>query len=497
MDTLIHKIFQAFAHHGSNESVSIGGESYTYDELNHLVAAVQEILSKQSTTSNELMAVYCADTIDSYACILGLWFSGLAYLPITPTIPEERVLEILDEAQVTKVLVPNGYEGFLSRQKGIHCIELTSDRSKSAIRYPKALLDDDLMYVLFTSGSTGVPKGVPISRRNLDAFVNAFFELGYQIDHRDRFLQMFEFTFDVSAQCFVLPFSLGATVCHVPKTGVRFLQTLKTLKEQNVTIAKMVPSTVQFLKPYFEEIALPELRYSLFSGEGLSLELMKEWAIIVPKATIQNFYGPTEATIDCTFYTYTGPLENKAENDILTIGKPFGDTRILIVDEKNKEVKEGEKGELCVFGNQVTKGYLNNPEKNNDAFFISDSAERFYKTGDLVFLDADGDIQYCGRLDDQVQIQGHRVELDEISYRVKKITGVASKALAVRNDNGLWEIHLAIESEKVNLTELLKALKKQLPGYMIPVKTYVISAFPLNANGKLDKTQLKQKIGIL
>jgi D-alanine--poly(phosphoribitol) ligase subunit 1 len=255
-----------------------------------------------------------------------------------------------------------------------------------------------------------------------------------------------------------------------------------------------VPSIIHYLRPYFDEINCPKMRYSLFCGEALHEDVTAEWSLCVPNARIINVYGPTENTIFCTSYEYKRKGINKEKNGILSIGKPMSETTTIIVDKENNIVAAQVIGELCLGGNQLTPGYWKNEEKNKEVFFereIQSVIERFYKTGDLCSMDLDGDIMYLGRVDSQTKIQGFRVELSEIEFYAKTfLTKTNVVALTFNNKINNTEIGLIIESDKFMTNELLKFLRTKLPDYMIPTQIQFSEKFPLNSNGKIDRKQL-------
>ncbi len=348
---------------------------------------------------------------------------------------------------------------------------------------------------MFTSGSTGKPKGVPITRGNVGAFVHAFWNIGYSLDENDRCLQPFDLTFDLSVMSYLIPLLRGACVYTVPSSQIRYSFIAQLLEDHSLTIALMVPSTIRYLRPYFDEIRLPALKYSLFCGEALSLDLVKEWSKCVPNAIIDNVYGPTEDTIFCSNYRYNKEGIIKSYNGIMSIGKSMTSGHMIIVNNENQEISAGHQGELCLSGSQLTPGYWKNPQKNSESFFVDNNHRRFYKTGDLCFKDAEGDIMYVGRMDHQVKVQGYRIELGEIEHHACEfLEGSNTVALTFENKEGNTEIILFVEGSILDTNALLNYLKSKMPGYMIPSKILISERFPLNINGKIDRKELRKLI---
>jgi len=251
---------------------------------------------------NTIVAILTYDDIETYASILALWYSKLVFLPLNPKNPPSRNLEILNLTECRMILSSNTDSNnylFNENMEIIYTKDLMADSKLFEIA---EMSPDDRMYILFTSGSTGQPKGVPVKRKNLDAFIHAFFDIGFDLNEEDKFLQMFDLTFDVSIQSFLLPLCIGACVYTIPENEIKFLYAYKLLKTHSITFASMVPSAISFLQPYFGNILLEKLRFSFFSGEALDEHILKEWSHCVPNAVIGNFYGPTEATIVCTYY---------------------------------------------------------------------------------------------------------------------------------------------------------------------------------------------------
>ena len=347
----------------------------------------------------------------------------------------------------------------------------------------------------FTSGSTGKPKGVPIMRSNVGAFLNSFINAGFSINHLDRCLQCFDLTFDVSVQSFLVPLVKGACVYTIPHNQIKYSYVYGLLEDHKLTFSVMAPSMLRYLRPYYSEIKAKDMRYCILTAEASPVNLVQEWSKCIPNSEIFNFYGPTEATIYCTFYKFKKDEVNKHLNGMLSIGKVMNGFKAIIIDEGNNLLSSNQKGELCIAGGQLTPGYWKNPDKATESFFnlkYDGMVRRFYKTGDLCFFDDEGDIMFSGRLDYQVKIQGYRIELSEIEYHAREhLKGDNSTAIVFENKMGNDEIALFVENESIDLNLILKYLKSKMPYYMVPTKIIPIKKLPLNTNGKIDRSILK------
>jgi len=466
--------------------------SYSYIDFAKSISRIRTSIKLLAKSTEKNIGLIINDDIETYAAILALWFEGKAYVPINPDSPRERNLKIIKQAGIETIIDSSDkivYPEYLiieSRRLADTPINLN----------PLKVQDKELAYIFFTSGTTGEPKGVPITRANVASFINAFWSLGFEIDNNDRILQMFELTFDLSVMSFVVPLLKGSCIYTIPKNKIKYNHIFELLDEHNLTVALMVPSILHYLRPYFDEINAPSMRYSLFCGEALPLDVTQEWSKSLPNSEILNVYGPTENTIFCTTYKYNRNGNNKEHNGVLCIGKPMVGVQTIIVDENNKIMTFGHKGELCLAGDLLTPGYWKNEEKNKESFFISEykgKLTRFYKTGDLCIEDEDGDILYLGRIDFQTKIQGFRVELSEVEFYAKAFLGkINTAAVAVTNKIGNTEIGLVIESNDFDTNDLLDYLKTKMPVYMIPTKFKFLNNFPLNINGKTDRKKLMQ-----
>jgi len=488
---LISDIQNSIEKHYNRNVFCISQKFYTYKQFAQKISAIRVVLQQTIFKNQDIVGLVTNDDIETYASIIALWMEGKAYVPLHPDFPEERLKMIVEMADIECTLDSSNSPVF-ENKKTI----LTTPLDVSTIDLnPKKVPKENLAYLFFTSGTTGKPKGVPITFSNLSAFTDAFWSLKYPITEEDRCLQMFDLTFDLSVMSYLCPILKGACVYTIPKDEIKYSYIFELMEDHKLTFTLMVPSILHYLRPYFDEIECPDMRYSLFCGEALPLDVTEEWSQCLPNATIANVYGPTECTIFCTDYTYKRERENKTHNGILTIGNDMKNTTTIIVDEKNDEVGIEESGELCLSGGQLTPGYWKNEDKNKEVFFFKKhkgKTIRFYRTGDLCYKDKNGDILYQGRVDFQAKIQGFRVELSEIEFHTKKHLN-KSNAVAVTFTNTIQntEIGLVIEQEEFDYKNLLNYLKTKLPGYMIPTKVKFIEKFPLNSNGKIDRSKLR------
>lgn len=471
----------------------INNRFYTYIELADTISKIRSVLQKEKKSS-ENIGLVVTDDLETYASIIAIWMEGAAYVPLHPQQPVERNLEIINQAEISLLLASDENDIFPS----VKTINSKIIKPGIVDIQPKSVSDDLLAYILFTSGSTGKPKGVQITRKNIGAFMKSFWDTGIEISESDRCLQCFDLTFDVSIQSFLVPLLKGACAYTIPNDQIKYSYVYGLLEDHQLTFGAMAPSMIRYLRPYFEEINIPSMRYSILTAEASPLDLVAEWAKCIPNAEIFDFYGPTETTIYCTYYKFDRKGENKQLNGMLSIGKAMSGLNAIIIDEEGKQLGKNQKGELCISGDQLTPGYWNYPDKNKVSFFdvkFDSKSTRFYRTGDSCYIDDDGDIMLSGRLDHQVKIQGYRIELGEIEYHTREFLK-GQNAIAVAFDNllGNSEIALFIEGTLVDKLMLENYLHSKMPSYMQPSKIILEHAFPLTASGKVDRIWLRNRL---
>ncbi len=500
---MLERIKNSILNFPERNAFYIEGKFYTYTEFAKIISRIRYYLQSNTSKEESLIGITARhkNEIENYAAIYGSLFSGKGYIPINPANPLDRNSKIIEQTGIKTILTGTIDENVieLARYNNIKVVEIPGLPDADINLDVPEVDENEIAYILFTSGSTGVPKGVPITRKNLNSFIDAFYSFGYEINEQDRFLQMFELTFDFSVACYTIPLCVGACAYTLPADGIKFANVYTTLEEHEITFACMVPSVLSYLKPYFDEIKLDKVKHSLFCGEILYEDITSAWSECVPNSKIINAYGPTEATVFCLTYEWNkAKVQNKSFNGGVAIGKPMQGMDAVIIGEDNRILARGQKGELCLTGNQLTNGYWRDPAKNTESFFSIQEGGRektFYKTGDSAFVDEDGDFMFAGRLDNQIKIQGFRIELGEIEHFARQFTNSANvAAIAFQSKLGTMQIHLFVESPKAALQEMTEFLRKNLPEYMLPTGISFIPAFPLNTNGKIDRKGLLSSV---
>lgn len=478
--------FEKFAH---RNAICIDGNYFTYNDLKERVGAIANHLQ---TTNDKKVCFVAHDSLDSYAIIFAAWLTNKYYIPLNPSFPFERNLQIIKQMNIEVVFD----ETENSIYKNDALIIDSTTLLNSNFNFNNAvnqINDDELAYILFTSGSTGEPKGVPISKNNVANFISAHKQFSFGLCEQDKCLQMFDLTFDFSVVAYLLPLLHGACVYTIPPEKVKYQYIYYLLEEEKLTYLFFVPSVLHFFKPYFEEIYAEAVRYCLFCGEALQAEITKSWQKSIPNAKIINTYGPTEATVYCTFCEFDS--EKNYRNGIVSMGSIMENNVVGVFDENNFALPSGEIGEVCIAGNQLTSGYVNNNELNAQKFFTiiyDEKPTRFYKTGDLAIKNEDETFDFIGRKDSQIKIHGFRVELADIEFHARNaVNGIANVVcIAKTNDQGSTEIILFYESENIDKERIENYLTAHLPQYMMPKEIITMDRFPLNSNGKINKSQL-------
>lgn len=446
--------------------------------------------------------------------------AGRGYVPLNRTFPGERNRCLLERSECSSVVVDQSsaaqldeiLEGYArpllvllpthddladlrARWPGHRFLgkqDLVSPKNFSPVR----VSPDSIAYMLFTSGSTGTPKGVMVMHRNVRSYLDSVLRR-YCISENDRCSQTFDMTFDLSVHDIFVTWEKGACLCCPSQKSL--INPGKFINQSKLTTWFSVPSTAVFMKKLgaLKPGAYPFLRLSLFCGEALPMEVAKAWADASPNSILENIYGPTELTIACTAYRWDRVCSpSECHLGIVPIGEPFDGMDAMVVDGDLKEVNVGESGELLMTGNQLTRGYWRDGEKTAKSFVVPPGKQQiFYRTGDRVIRPPAGKpLVYLGRVDNQIKVLGHRVELGEVEAVVREESGIDG-VIAVgwpMSVSGAGGIEVFLQGEDVDVTPLQRRLAARLPSYMAPRRIHIRSNLPLNSNGKFDRKALLQ-----
>jgi D-alanine--poly(phosphoribitol) ligase subunit 1 len=467
-----------------------------------------------------LCAVFASRSPTAYAAVLAILASGQAYVPLNPRFPALRNRYIVERTGLRTLLV--GPECAVELRELIECtgekfliVTLERDPNVAALlsEYPERLTwhvaecetsrvqpapakvsGDSPAYVLFTSGSTGQPKGVVVSHANVCSYLRSLHSL-YPLGSDDRLSQTFDLTFDLSVHDMFACYSAGAALVVFPQHALA--APIPYARERRVTVWFSVPSMAAFLeaKRQVEPGALPDVRLSFFCGEKLTWNTLRVWKTIAPNSRVVNLYGPTETTIAITHFEVPAEAPRERDSGTVPIGHAFAGQIAQVWKSDGAQCPVGEVGALWLAGDQVSAGYLSEPLLTA-ARFVAKGDTLFYRTGDLARLDADGVLHFVGREDSQVKLMGHRVELGEVEHVLAQVSGAACAIadVAVSSD-GVEELFAVLTgpavSDKKRLKQLLKAA---LPSYMQPRHYFVLEELPRNSSGKIDRAAVRERI---
>ncbi len=496
MKTLIDYIEKTANDFPSNTAVSDDVSALTYSQLISSSKSIGTALSKLGC-KNRAVAVYMNKTPECVAAMLGVSYSGNFYLVVDPKMPAERIrktfsvvdpVAVITEDSLVNNLADAGYNG-----KSFICNEIISgaiDEDKlSDIR--NKMLDTDPLYCLFTSGSTGMPKGTVVSNANVISYTNWFIS-AFGINDKTVFGSQTPFYFSMSVTDLFGALRTGAHLAIIPKKYFSFpIKLIQYLNDKDVNTIYWVPSALCIVAnlDLFKYAKPEKLEKVLFAGEVMPTKQLNYWIRNFPDICYANLFGPTETTDICTYYVVNRQFE---DGEPLPIGNACDNCGVIVVNEEGRECAPDEEGELYVRGSFVAGGYYNNPEKTAEAFVRNPLntayPEIVYKTGDIVRYNEYGELVYCGRKDFQIKHMGYRIELGEIENAAIAAEGVATAACLY--DSQADSIILIYEG-KIDSESLLSEVRNRVPEYMVPSEIKKIPSMPHNSNGKIDRVWLK------
>jgi amino acid adenylation domain-containing protein len=493
----LHALVEAQAARSPQDiAVVFEDEQLTYAELNARANQVARSLRAAGVMQDSLVAVSFERSLDLVVGLLGILKAGSAYVPLDPELPPERLMFMLSDSNAAVLLTRSGLVAELSSFGGrVICLD-TDDAEisrESTADLDVAVGPDELAYVIYTSGSTGTPKGVLNTHRGI---VNRLLAMQdtYPLDGSDRLLQKTQSSFDVSVREFFWPLIFGARlVLAAPGEQGNPSYLGGVIEREGVTIVHFVPSMLQLFLDETDVTRFRSLRCVLSGGEALPSDLVKRFFGRFD-CELHNLYGPTEAAVSVT----TWQCRADDETPVVPLGRPVANTQIYVVDRRLEPVPAGVWGEMLIGGAQVARGYHDRPDLTKDRFVPNPfGAGRVYRTGDLGRWNADGVLEFGGRIDNQVKVRGFRVELGEIEAVLREHESIAESAVvAVESARGPSELaaYIVVEprspDETPSRSDLQSFLGAKLPDYMVPSSLTFLDELPLSPSGKLDRNAL-------
>ena len=444
--------------------------------------------------------VFMEKRVETIYAFLGAVYADCFYVLLDPKLPSERLKQILQTLQSEVLVLHPDYEKQFKaleyERNVVNILEALQGEEDAVLleTIREQRLDIDPLYAIFTSGSTGIPKGVLVSHRSVIDFMEEFVDI-FGITDKDVIGNQAPFDFDVSVKDIYSTLKTGATMQIIPKKMFSFpTKLLDYLDEREITTliwavsALCIVTTLKGL-----EYKVPQkVNKIIFSGEVMPIKHLNEWKKYLPDALYANVYGPTEITCNCTYYIVDREFQ---PGESLPIGQPFPNEKVFLLDEGNQLVREaGKKGEICVSGTALSLGYYRNPEQTKKVFVQNPLnekyLERIYRTGDMAYYGHDGYLYFASRKDFQIKHMGHRIELGEIELAMEMAEGIRRACCTYDEPENKIIAFYEGEAEK---RQIVRALGKKLPAYMIPNVWVKMDRLPITKNGKIDRKKMMKE----
>jgi len=502
-DKVIGSIFEEQAKlTPDNVALIFGNRQLTYGELNSKVNRLARFLRKKNVQKDSIVGFITYRSFEMVIGILSILKAGGAYLPIDPEYPEDRIAYMLKDSNASILLKSSSLDKNIDFSGQVVFMDDPGIENEAPDNLEIINSPEDLAYIIYTSGSTGRPKGVMIEHHSIVNRLN-WMQKKYILSEADRLVQKTPFTFDVSVWELMWWFFCGAGLVILDPGAEKDPASIAdVMHNYNVTVAHFVPSMLNMFLDFINDNTnyssmLSKLRMVFASGEALLPSQVEKFNKVLFQnngTKLHNLYGPTEAAVDVSYYE----CGNEDKIKTVPIGKPIDNINLFIMDKHLNIMPIGAVGELYIGGEGLARGYINNEELTRQKFIINPykENERMYKTGDLARWFPQGDIEYLGRVDQQVKIKGFRIELGEIQAQLLKIPSVINAVVVCNNElNGNKALcAYMIFKEKETVTNIKRHLYSKLPGYMIPSYFIEIEEIPLSLNGKLNSKLLPNPI---
>ena len=444
----------------------------------------------------EPVVVFMKKHPNAISAFFGCVYGGCYYVPIDEEMPKFRTELILQTLNPRVMICDDETKNIALEMDFKGEILLYSEAIKAQVndgalnKIRDKQIDTDPIYIVFTSGSTGIPKGVVACHRSVIDYIENLSEvLGF--DHDTRFANQTPLYFDACLKELYPTLKFGATTVIVPKSLFMFpIKLVEFLNEHKINTVCWVVSALTMISSFktFEKIKPEYLTNIAFGSEVFPIKQLNLWKEALPNCKFTNLYGPTEATGMCCYFKVDREFDL---NESVPIGGPFKNTRILLLNEKNELCKDGEEGEICVVGTSLTIGYYKNFEKTNEVFVQNPLnkiyPELIYRTGDIGKRNDRGELLFVSRKDFQIKHMGHRIELGEIEVNVNNIDQIRTCCCVYDKEKDKIKFYYVGDIET---GEIISILKEKLPRYMIPNKAEKLDVMPLTANGKIDRKKL-------
>lgn len=467
-------------------AIYCGDLKYNYRQLNERANEISNFLMYQMKVEpGSNITVIGNHSFELISTLIAVLKASCTFVPVDPELPIERINYFISETTSEVTINTDTKKVGVNFSEEVFSYEMCG--SKINNKQLNNIIDDQsLAYILFTSGSTGKPKGVKISNKNLMNYIS-WANRTYVADTNDVFALHSSISFDLTITSIFSPLLSGASIAIYPISSEKY-NLFEVIDDNIANLIKLTPSHLRAIKDYKPNTWI--FKKIILGGEDLRSDLVQEIMINLKNSSeIVNEYGPTETTVGCTYHIANLDDFNKKS---IPIGKPIQDTEIFILDDELETVPLGIEGEMYISGNSVSKGYLNSQDTKRSFVHINNNL--LYKTGDLAIIDKNYVLHYKGRTDDQLKINGYRINLSEIENALRELKYVKESYLFLNDNKKSNVIGYVIlnkeENNGIKEIDLLKDLKNKIPTYMIPHKLMIVDKFPVNANGKIDKSKI-------
>ncbi|MGE0503503.1 MAG: AMP-binding protein [Rhizobiaceae bacterium] len=496
--------------HPGRTAIATARKSITYSELADTASRLGSLFAPQLKSGR--IGILATRSIEAYAGILGAAWAGGAYVPLNLKWPEERLVALMraldldalvadrnGAAQLTPAvldaapdLIVVADDAATVPERAVSLSQAIASVASSA--QPAPVGPEHLAYIIFTSGTTGLPKGVMIAAGSLRHYLDKT-EPWTCFTAEDRVGECCDVTFDLTVHNMFLAWRSGSSL-HL-MSQLELMAPARFIRASAISVWLSVPTIANTMRRTgaLQPGVLPSLRLSIFCGEPLPVATAEAWAAATPNGVVENIYGPTEGTVICMRQGLTDPPVATPERGIVAIGRPYDTMEVAILDEAGEQVPAGEPGEIALSGPQLAIGYFNAPEQTADRFRLI-RGKRWYLTGDLGRVDADGVFHHLGRVDNQVKVKGNRIELEEVEAHLRTAAGsdlVATVAWPVVHGSAEGLVGFCSGSA-FSPVEIRARLRRGLPEYMIPGDIRLVDELPVNVNGKIDRRALFERL---